>query len=153
MLKVPVAREAKALKERAPVTADVAAPAEVVAAPGPVAKVHGPFHPTGVVVEIVGMEMGDQGRSCEDHASNCGKVMAEDVVVRLRKVQIQVEGRKEMAIAAYWVTDGIDCCHVAFLPCHMVSHAARYDGALAQVDHVFLCRSNLLQHCVVLRIS
>jgi hypothetical protein len=85
------------------------------------------------------MEMGDQGRSCEDHASNCDKVMAEDVVVRLWKVQIQVEGQEETAIAAYWVTDGIDCCRVGFLPCHMARHAACHDGALAQVTH-FLMR-------------
>ena len=51
-----------------------------------------PHHPSGVVVEIVGTERGDQGRSCEEHL-NCGEVMAEDVVVRLRKVQILVEGR------------------------------------------------------------
>ena len=42
-----------------------------------------PHHPSGVVVGIVGTERGDQGRSCEEHL-NCGEVMAEDVVVRLR---------------------------------------------------------------------
>jgi hypothetical protein len=135
-LMVPVAREAKASEECSLVTADVATPAEVVAVPMPVAKVPGPFHPTGVVVEIVGMEVGDQGHSCEEH-SNCGEVMAEDMVVHLWKVQIQVEGREETAIAAYWVMDGVDCCHVGFLQRHMVRQAACYDGALAQVTHVF----------------
>ncbi len=48
-----------------------------------------------------------------------------------------VEGREETAIAAVWVTDGIDRCRVGFLKHHMVKHAARYDGALAQVTHVF----------------
>jgi hypothetical protein len=62
----------------------------------------GPFHPSGVVVEIVGMVMGDRGRSCEEHPNNCGKVLAGNVVVRLCKVQIVVDGRKETAIAAYW---------------------------------------------------
>ncbi len=62
--------------------------------------------------------------------------MAKEVVVCLWKVQIQVEGREEMAIAAYWVTDGVDRCPVGFLPHHMVRHAARYDGGLAQVNHV-----------------
>jgi hypothetical protein len=42
-----------------------------------------------------------------------------------------------MAIVAYWVTDGIDCCHVGFLLCHMVRHATCYDKALVQVTHVF----------------
>jgi hypothetical protein len=64
-------------------------------------------------------------------------VLKEDVVVRLHKIQLMVEGTEEMAIAAIWVTDGINCCHVGFVPRHMVRHAARYDGALAQVTHVF----------------
>jgi hypothetical protein len=64
-------------------------------------------------------------------------VLAEDVVVRLRKVQILVEGKEETAIAAVWVNDGIDRCRVGFLPRHMVKHAARYDGAVAQVTRVF----------------
>jgi hypothetical protein len=37
-------------------------------------------------------------------------VLKPDVVVRLRKVQIMDEGREETAIAAVWVTDGIDRC-------------------------------------------
>jgi hypothetical protein len=118
--------------------ADFAAPteAEVVAEPAPVPQAPGLFHPTGVVVEIVGTEMDDRGRSFEEHM-NCGEVMGEDLVVRLRKVQIQVEEWEETAIAAYWVTDGADCCCVGVLQCHMVKHAARFDGALAQVTHVF----------------
>jgi hypothetical protein len=95
------------------------------------------MHPSGVVVEIVGTEQGDQGRSCEEHPINCGEVLAEDVVVRLRKVQVLVDGKEETAIAAVWVNDGIDRCRVGFLPRHMVKHAARYDGALAQVTRVF----------------
>ena len=31
------------------------------------------FHPPGIVVEIVGTEAGDQGRSCEEHPANCGE--------------------------------------------------------------------------------
>jgi hypothetical protein len=112
------------------------ADAEVVSKPAPVPQVPGPFHLTSVVVEIIGMEMDDRGCSCEEHR-NCGEVIGKDVVVCLRKVQIQVEGREEMAIAAYWVTDGVNCCHVGFLQRHMVKQAARFDGALAQVIHVF----------------
>jgi hypothetical protein len=136
-LKAPVASLAKASKECALVAADVAAPAEVVAMPTPVRKVPGLFHLTGVVVEIIETEMVDQGRSCEEHVSNCGKVMVEDVVVCLRKEQIQVEGQEETAIIAYWVTDVVNCCHVGFLPCHMVRHTTRYNGALVQVTRVF----------------
>ncbi len=65
------------------------------------------------------------------------------MVVRLRKVQLMVEGREEKAIAAIWVTDGMDRCRVGFLPRHMVKHAAHYDGSLAQVTRVLwvLCSS------------
>ena len=95
-----------------------------------------PLHPSGIVIKIVGTEMSCQGRSCEEHEI-CGEVLTEDVVVRLRKIQLMVEGKEETVIAAIWVTDGIDCCRVGFVPRHMVRHAARYDGALAQVTRVF----------------
>ncbi len=97
-----------------------------------------PTHPSGVVVEIIGTERGDQGRSCEEHEVNCGEVLAEDVVVRLCKVQILVEGREETAIAAMWINDGVDRCRVGFLPRHMLTHAARYDDTVAQVTRIFL---------------
>jgi hypothetical protein len=95
------------------------------------------FHPPGIVVEIVGTEAGDRGRTCKEHTVNCGEVLEEDVVVRLWKVQVEADGREEMAIAAVWLTDGIGCCHVGFLKHHMVQHATGFDGALAQVTHVF----------------
>jgi hypothetical protein len=63
--KAPVTMEAKTSKECSLATADDATPAEMVAALVPVSKVPGTFHPTGVVVEILGTEMGDRGRSCE----------------------------------------------------------------------------------------
>ncbi len=40
-------------------------------------------------------------------------------------------------IVAKWINDGIDRCRVGFLPCHMVNHAVRYDGAVAQVTRIF----------------
>ena len=52
-------------------------------------------------------------------------------------MQLMVEGREETAIAAVWVTDGIDRCRVGFLLCHMVKHATHYDGSLAQATRVF----------------
>ena len=70
-------------------------------------------HPPGIVVEIVGTKVGCQGRSCKVHTV-CGSVLEEDMVVRLRKVQVVVEGREETAIVCYWVSDGIDRCHVGF---------------------------------------
>ena len=91
-----------------------------------------PTHPSGITVEIVGIERGDRGRSCEEH-DVCGTVVEEDTLLRLRKEQILVDGQEETAIACYWVTDGIDRCRVGFLKRHMVKHAGRFNGALVQV--------------------
>jgi hypothetical protein len=94
-----------------------------------------PTHPGGIIVEIVGTTMSCQGRHCEEHEV-CGVVLKEDVVVRLRKMQLMVEGKEETVIAVIWVTDGVDRCRVGFLPRHFVYRAARYDGALAQITRV-----------------
>ena len=68
------------------------------------------YHPTGLTVEIVGIESSTNGRSCEQH-DVCGSILDDDVVVRLRKIQILNSlGREETAIAAYVVSDGIDQC-------------------------------------------
>ena len=93
-------------------------------------------HPPGIIVEIVGIEKGDRGRSCEEH-DVCGEVVEEDTLLRLRREQILVDGKEETSIACYWVTDGIDRCRVGFLKRHMVKHAWRFDGALVQVTKVF----------------
>ena len=92
-------------------------------------------HPTGITVEVVGIVMGDRGRSCEEH-DVCGTVVEEDTLLRLRKEQILVDGQEETAVSCYWVTDGIDRCRVGFLKRHMVKHAGRFDGALVQVTKV-----------------
>ncbi len=92
-------------------------------------------HPIGETVEIVGIEVGDRGHSCEEHTV-CGSVVDCDVVVHLRRVQVVVDGKEESAVAAYWVTDGIDRCRVGFLPRHMVKHASRYENRLAQVTEL-----------------
>ena len=92
-------------------------------------------HPTGITVEVVGIAMGDRGRSCEEH-DVCGTVVEEDTLLRLRKEQILVDGQEETAISCYWVTDGIDRCRVGFLKRHMVKHAGHFDGGLVQVTKV-----------------
>ena len=54
-------------------------------------------HSEPIVIEIVGIEEGSHGRSCEEHAF-CGCVIDEDVVVCLRKVQVLVDGIEETAL-------------------------------------------------------
>ena len=67
----------------------------------------------------------------------CGEVEEKDTLLRLQRVQIEVDGHEETAIACIWVTNGIDRCRVGFLKRHMLKHAWRFDGALAQVTKVF----------------
>ena len=104
-----------------------------------------PTHPSGVVVDVVGTNRRDRGRSCEEHPNGCGAaVLADDVVVRVRKVQILVESgflgqgkmREETALTVNWVSDGIDRCRIGFLPKAYVPHAKMWDGALCQVVFV-----------------
>ena len=76
----------------------------------------------GRVVDIIGIGIGDQGRSCEEHRI-CGMVLAPDVIVRLRKEEIIVEGKIEVAICMYWVMDSVERCHVGFLPRFMKVYA------------------------------
>ena len=96
-----------------------------------------PVHPQGILVEIVGLQMSCQGRSCEENKMCRDEVLKEDVVVCLHTVQLMVERKEEKAIAVVWVSDGIDRCRVGFLLCYMVKRAALYNGALAQVTCVF----------------
>ena len=101
------------------------------------------LHPTGVVVNIEGINTSSNGRSCEEHKVG-GSVLKLDSLVRFREVQIIVKGKEENALALYWVTDGVDCCHVGFLPRHMVKYKEAYDGWLVQVAE-FLSESNICE--------
>jgi len=48
-----------------------------------------------------------------------------------------------MAIAAFWVTDGIEHCHIGFLPRYYGKHWRRFDGKLVQVVEMHLATSQL----------
>jgi hypothetical protein len=94
-------------------------------------------HPTGITVEIVGIEANSNGRSCFQH-DVCGTLVEKGVVLRLQKVQILNSlGREETAIAAYQVSDGINQCCVGFLQRQFVTNAKTFDGILAQVTAVY----------------
>jgi len=68
----------------------------------------------GRVVDIVGIAIGDRGRSCEQHVAYCGVVLAPDVLLRLMKEEIFVNGKVETVVSAYWVTDSVERCRVGF---------------------------------------
>ena len=102
-------------------------------------------HPSGIVVDVVGIEEPSHGRSCENHQV-CGSVIVPDAVVRFRTIQLE---RKEnpdgdtesQALAVCHVTGGVDCCRVGFLRRHLLKHEAEYDGRIAQVTDVFSATS------------
>ena len=67
----------------------------------------------------------------------CGDLLKEDSVVCLRMERILVpnflagKGRKNRevtVITVNWVTDGVDCCRVGFLPWSYALEGAIYDG-------------------------
>ena len=89
------------------------------------------YHPRGDTVEIVGVNSPTNGQSCEEHPI-CGEVVIEDVL-HLRKVQLLMNQQEQSAIAAFWVSDGIDHCCVGYLPKPYVKNWKQYDGALVQV--------------------
>ena len=94
------------------------------------------YHPRGDTVEIVGVNSPTNGQSCEEHPI-CVEVVIEDVVLNLRKVQALINQQEQSAIAAFWVSDGIDHCLVGYLPKAYVKNWKQYDGALVQVVEVY----------------
>ena len=98
-------------------------------------------HPSGIVVDVYGLKEGSRGRSCECH-DVCGSVVEIDTCLRFLAVQIMANNKEETAIAAYWVTDGVDRCRVGFLPRYCVKHKADFDGKLAQVTKLLWNSSN-----------
>ena len=122
--------------------ADDAPPAivlEAAASARPQSPPHN-VHPPGVILEIVGTAGVDRGRSCDEHKC-CGAMLQEDMVVCVRKVQILVPDhiagkgkmKEEMALTVNWVSDGIDRCHIGFLPRLYLVQASLWDGLLFQV--------------------
>ena len=93
-------------------------------------------HPWGRTVEIFIIQSPQNGRSCEEHPI-CGCVLQEDSVVHFRKVQVLIEGKEESAIAAYWVSDGVDRCRVGYIPKFHVTHWTSLEGTLAQITEIY----------------
>ena len=104
------------------------------------------YHPHGDTVEIVGVNSPTNRQSCEEHRI-CGEVVIEDVVLHLRKVQVQINQQEQSTIAAFWVSDGIDHCRIGYLPKAYVKNWKQYDGALVQVIEVYSAESDSPTKC------
>jgi hypothetical protein len=102
----------------------------------------GAKHPSGLVLDIVGIAAGDRGRRCEDHMVCCGQLLEKDFIVCLRKEKILVRNvlavkwkkryRYLTAITVNWVTDGVDRCRVGFLPRAYALKGPIYEGVLCR---------------------
>ncbi len=111
-------------------------------------------HPSSIIFDVVGTAGTDRGRSCEENVC-CGNILESDVLVKLQRKQILVPDaitggkmKEETAITVNWVSNGIDRCHVGFLPRAFVMQGGIWDGVLCQVVEVFqkddpskLCRA------------
>lgn len=102
---------------------------------------------SGITVEIVGIEAGTEAssnvRSCKEH-DVFGPILTEDVVMRLRKVQVDNgKGMEKTAIVAYLFSDRINWCRVGFLQTLLIKHCEHYDGALVHITEVYSADSEI----------
>jgi hypothetical protein len=67
------------------------------------------------------------------------ELLSRSTVVRFRRLQVldEDDDTEETAIAAFWVSDGIDSCRVGYLPRHCLKHWKQYEGRLAQVIDLY----------------
>jgi len=93
------------------------------------------FHPPGITVKIIGMDCGTHGRSCYAHHIY-GSFLTVDVVVCLQRLQILDNGKDNLVIVAYHVSDGINSCCIGFLRRELTKFSSLYEGMLSQVSSV-----------------
>ena len=95
-----------------------------------------------ITVDIVGITIGDQGRSCKAHHV-CGTQVDEGTLAHPRLKTIYVKGLEEDVCTVHIVrfatdkTEKRDGCRVGFAPRHLVPHFQQYDGALFRVTEVY----------------
>jgi len=99
--------------------------------------------------ELMGLHNPANGCNCVQHDC-CGRYLMVGEVVRFKREVIWVEYgppgdpepdfRYETVMKVIIVHDGVECCHVGFLPCHVVAHAQevnRHHGKFAQVLELY----------------
>jgi hypothetical protein len=97
----------------------------------------------GTMVDIVGTETGENGRSCHAHEV-CGMQLIPGSKVRIRKETVisPTTGDEEDCLVAYVVGKGVMTCKVGYLPRHLaILRADDYDGMYASVIEVYSPRS------------
>jgi hypothetical protein len=99
--------------------------------------------------EMIGLHNPANGCSCVQHDC-CGRYLMVGELVRFKREVIRVDYgppgdpepdfRYETVMKVVIVRDGVESCHVSFLPCHVVAHAQevnRLHGKFAQVLELY----------------
>jgi hypothetical protein len=99
--------------------------------------------------EMIGLHNPANGRSCVQHDC-CGRYLMVGELVRFKREVIRVDyGPPGDPEPDFWyetvmkvviVRDGVESCHVGFLPCHVVARAQevnRLHGKFAQVLELY----------------
>ena len=97
----------------------------------------------GTMVDIVGTETNENGRSCHAHEV-CGEQLVPGSKVRIRRETYisPTTGDEEDSLVAYVVGNGVMTCKVGYLPRHLaIRRADNYDGMYARVVKVYSTRS------------
>ena len=89
-------------------------------------------HPTGETVDIVGINCGDNGHSCEEFPV-CGDALRHGLLVCLWSEQMMIEGVEQALMSIFGVTDGVNRCRVGFLLKQFLCHKQAYDGRLTEI--------------------
>ena len=91
----------------------------------------------GSLVDIVGTNANDRGRTCSRHYC-CGEQVTErSMVAFCRQRLVFRDGCEEDVIAVYLCEHGVVTCKVGFLPAHLNRRAHEYDGLVARVIAVY----------------
>ena len=95
------------------------------------------------MIDIVGTETNENGRSCHAHEV-CGEQLVPGSKVRIRRETYisPTTGDEEDSLVAYVVGDGVMTCKVGYLPRHLaIRRGDDYDGMYAHVVEVYSTRS------------
>ncbi len=97
----------------------------------------------GTMIDIVGTETNENGRSCHAHEV-CGAQLVPGSKVRIRREMYisPTTGDEEDCLVAYLVGDGVMTCKVGYLPRHLaICRADDYNWMYARVVEVYSPRS------------
>ena len=138
-----VAETARAVTEETPAVAE-----EQPAAPDGRARATAIARVVGTLVDIVGINAKDRGRSCSRH-NCCGLQISKGSVVCFVRERMawRDQGKVEDVLAVYAVAgNGTTSCKVGFLPLHLAVRPGAYDGVNARVVLVYSnCSSNVVK--------